>query len=249
MTSSSCSQSWAHTSSCWISQAMAPRTRVAEITASGPSPTPSATFSTTSASSAWCSSGTRWAAASVCSSPYQYPQRCEGLVLVSSGGLGPEASLLLRAATLPGAELVIPAISHPRAVSAISTVSRLAGRIGGDRLAMSDETLRTLRELQDAETRIAFLATLRSVVDASGQRVSALPKLAAAEHLPTLLIWGDRDPIIPVQHARDAAERIPRSRLVIFRGAGHEPHIYDPERFAELLHAHVLSVADYSKSA
>ena len=113
-------------------------------------------------------------------------------------------------------------------MSAISKVSRVAGWIGGDRLAMSDETLRTLHELQDSETRIAFLATLRSVVDASGQRVSALPKLAAAQHLPTLLIWGDRDPIIPVAHAHQAAERIAGSRLVIFRGAGHEPQLYDP---------------------
>lgn len=166
---------------------------------------------------------------------YQYPQRCEGLVLVSSGGLGPEASLLLRAATLPGAELVIPVISHPRSVAAISKVSRVAGWIGGDRLAMSEETLRTLHELKDSETRIAFLATLRSVVDASGQRVSALPKLAAAQHLPVLLIWGDRDPIIPVDHAHAASERIPGSRLVVFKGAGHEPQVYDAERFAEVL--------------
>lgn len=174
---------------------------------------------------------------------YQYPQRCEGLVLVSSGGLGPEASMLLRAATLPGAEVVIPVISHPRSVSAISLVSRVAGWVGGGRLAMSDDTLRTLHELRDGETRTAFLATLRSVVDVSGQRVSALPKLAATEHLPTLLIWGDRDPIIPCEHAREAAKRIPDARLVIFRGAGHEPHVYDPERFADVLFDHVRQMA------
>src|SRR3954449_9111841 len=39
--------------------------------------------------------------------PYQFPERCERLALVGSGGLGPELSAGLRAATLPGAELVL----------------------------------------------------------------------------------------------------------------------------------------------
>src|ERR687890_2117193 len=39
---------------------------------------------------------------------YQFPERTERLVLVSSGGLGREVSVLLRAAALPGAELVLP---------------------------------------------------------------------------------------------------------------------------------------------
>ena len=52
--------------------------------------------------------------------------------------------------------------------------------------------------LSDSGARQAFLRTLRSVVDYRGQAVSALNKLHLTADLPTLLIWGDRDRIIPV---------------------------------------------------
>ena len=58
---------------------------------------------------------------------YQFPERCAALVLVASGGLGPETNALLRAASLPGAELVIPWLSHPKTVSAIGRVGRTLG--------------------------------------------------------------------------------------------------------------------------
>ena len=175
---------------------------------------------------------------------YQFPERCEGLVLVASGGLGREASAFLRAASLPGSEVVIRALAHPRTVAAIATYGRLLGRVRGRELDLSsDDGLTTLRDLRDPDTRAAFLATLRSVVDSSGQRVSAVGKLSAAAHLPTLLIWGDLDPIIPCEHGRQTAEQLPSSRLVTFPGAGHEPHRFDPERFADLLLEHARLVA------
>ncbi len=174
---------------------------------------------------------------------YQYPERIEGLVLVASGGLGREASPLLRAASLPGAELVIPLIAHPRAVAAVTYANRLLRHVRGGVAPLSDDSLVTLRELSDAETRAAFLATLRSVVDVSGQRVSAVGRLASAAHLPTLLVWGDRDPIIPWHHGREAVEQMAGSRLVIFPGAGHEPQLHDPERFAALLIEHAARVS------
>ncbi len=45
---------------------------------------------------------------------YEYPVFSERLVVVSSGGLGREVHPLLRAATLPGSELVLPLIAHDR---------------------------------------------------------------------------------------------------------------------------------------
>ena len=51
----------------------------------------------------------------------------------------------------------------------------------------------------------------------------------------TLILWGNRDDIIPVEHAYAAADRIAGSRLEIFEGAGHFLHVEEPARFAEAL--------------
>lgn len=169
---------------------------------------------------------------------YQFPERCDGLVLVASGGLGPEAFAPLRAATLPGAELVIPLLAHERVLTRVGHVSAFLTRIGLCPEAIAPEVLKTLAELADPASRTAFLATLRGVVDISGQRVSAVSKLPSAR-MPVLLVWGDRDRVIPIEHGRAAHDMLPNSRLVVFPGGGHEPHRFDPDRFAELLLAFV----------
>src|SRR5204862_3753520 len=61
---------------------------------------------------------------------YQFPERCERLVLVSSGGLGEEVHALLRAATLPGSELVLPLLAHSRLLETVSLVPRALGKLG-----------------------------------------------------------------------------------------------------------------------
>jgi pimeloyl-ACP methyl ester carboxylesterase len=162
---------------------------------------------------------------------YQFPEYCERLVLVSSGGLGKEVHLLLRAAALPGAEFVLPLIVRDWAIGAGSAMAGVLDRFGfkaGPDLA---EAARGYASLADRGAREAFLHTLRAVIDLNGQRVSATDRLYLAQRLPTLLIWGSRDPIIPIEHGRAARERIPESRLVEIPGAGHWPQLDDPDRF------------------
>jgi pimeloyl-ACP methyl ester carboxylesterase len=173
---------------------------------------------------------------------YQFPQRCDGLVLVSSGGLGPETNSLLRAASLPGAELVIPLLAHPRSVDAITKVGRLLGALHVGPGLLSEDSMTILAGLHDPPTRSAFLATLRGVVDISGQRVSAVSRLPDAR-MPILLVWGDRDPVIPIGHGQSAAALLYDGRLVVFPGAGHEPHRHDPQRFADIVAEHVARVS------
>jgi pimeloyl-ACP methyl ester carboxylesterase len=159
---------------------------------------------------------------------YQFPEYCERLALVSSGGLGQEVSPLLRAAALPGAELVLPLITRDWAIQAGSVVAAISERFGfkvGPDIA---EGARGYASLADADTRQAFLHTLRGVIDLRGQRVSATDRLYLAERMPTLLIWGTDDPIIPIAHGRAAHEQIPHSRLVEVPGAGHWPQHDDP---------------------
>lgn len=170
---------------------------------------------------------------------YQYPELVEGLVLESPGGLGPDVFPLLRAATLPGAGAVIRLLSATvglRALDAAGSVAlKLAEAARIPLPADTTEVLRIVRPLVDVDARAAFVSTLRSVVDPAGQRVSALSKLLLAGDRPVTLIWGDRDPIIPVSHGRNASNVLPQTRFEVFAGAGHFPHSDDPQRYADLL--------------
>ncbi|MGI8920919.1 MAG: alpha/beta fold hydrolase [Solirubrobacteraceae bacterium] len=166
---------------------------------------------------------------------YEYPPFAERLVLVSSGGLGREVHPLLRAATLPGSELVLPLIAHPRLLGLGAAFGQLLDRVGlraGPDIA---EMARGYNSLADAGARQAFLHTLRAVLDISGQRVSATDRLYLAELLPSLIIWGSGDPLIPVKHATAAQRGLAGSQLEIFEGVGHFPQLQEPIRFAHTL--------------
>jgi pimeloyl-ACP methyl ester carboxylesterase len=166
---------------------------------------------------------------------YQFPERCERLVLVNSGGLGREVHPMLRAATLPGSELVIPLLTHATLLAGGEQIGRAFGKIGLQAGTDMAEIARGFASLGDSEARGAFIQTMRAVLDAGGQRVSALDRLYLAEALPSLIVWGDRDPIIPVAHGRTAHEEMPGSRLEILEGAGHFPQLERPLEFARVL--------------
>jgi pimeloyl-ACP methyl ester carboxylesterase len=166
---------------------------------------------------------------------YQYPERCERLVLVSSGGLGQEVALLLRALTLPGAEHLMPIACNGRVRDAGAAVTGFLDRLGLRPVPAVAEMWRSYASLSDASTREAFHHTLRSVVDMHGQRVSATDRMYLAAHLPTMIVWGDRDPIIPMEHGVQAHALVAGSRFEVFEGAGHFPHCEQPERFVEVL--------------
>jgi pimeloyl-ACP methyl ester carboxylesterase len=174
---------------------------------------------------------------------YQFPERTERLVLVGSGGLGEEVSPLLRMLTLPGSEYLLPLACNSTVNAIGEKLGSWIGRLGIRPDPAVAEILRSFESLGDAETRGAFIHTLRSVVDVRGQRVSANDKLYLASDVPTLIVWGDHDPIIPLAHALEAHEAIVGSRLEIFEGAGHYPHCTDPERFAEVLDDFVASTS------
>jgi len=166
---------------------------------------------------------------------YQFPERCERMVLVSSGGLGREVTFYLRILTVPGFEYIFPFFSTPTLRDAGNRIATWLGRAGVRSTPASQEIWRSYASLTDAESRHAFFRSLRDVIDLSGQAVSALGRLYRAAHLPTLIVWGAEDPFIPVSHAVAAHKAIPGSRLEIFEGVGHYPHCEAPERFLLVL--------------
>ena len=166
---------------------------------------------------------------------YQFPERCERLVLVSSGGLGPEVNFLLRALSVSGTDQVLSLACASRVQEAVARVAGWLRRVGLSTGPAGEEVWRSYASLADADSRQAFFRTLRAVVDLDGQTVAAADRFYLAAHIPTLIVWGDRDGLIPVRHARAAHEAIPGSRLEIFEGVGHYPHCEAPARFVDVL--------------
>ncbi|MHB8466115.1 MAG: alpha/beta fold hydrolase [Acidimicrobiales bacterium] len=165
---------------------------------------------------------------------YQHPECCERLVLVDSGGLGREVTWVLRLLTLPGAEYTMPVLFPPFVRDWGNTVARTLHRLGL-RSAGAAESWRAYASLTESANRRAFVRTIRAVIDPGGQSVSANDRLYLAARVPTLIVWGDKDGIIPVEHAYAAHEAIRGSRLEIVAGAGHFPHVQEPARFVEIL--------------
>src|SRR5271155_4918485 len=166
---------------------------------------------------------------------YQFPQRTERLVLISSGGLGQGVSPVLRTAALPGVSALLSMTIHPRLLGALMDSGRRL-RQREVRLGVYMQALaRALRPLENARAPQPFLQTLRAVIDVHGQRVSATDRLYLLESIPTMIVWGERDRTIPLDHGRSAHEAIPHSTFRTLPDAAHFPHLEDPDGLARLL--------------
>jgi pimeloyl-ACP methyl ester carboxylesterase len=157
---------------------------------------------------------------------HQHPQYCDRIALISSGGFGGDVGRVLRLLSLPGSEFVLPMIASRPAVAAGNALRALAG---------SAHRFNARPALSNRDHRRAFLRTLRSVVDFRGQAVSALNRLCFSGDLPALIISGDQDRVIPVEHARAAHATMPNSRLHVLSGVRHHPPTEAPERVADLI--------------
>jgi pimeloyl-ACP methyl ester carboxylesterase len=166
---------------------------------------------------------------------YQFPERTERLVLVGSGGGGPEVSAVLRVLALPGGEALLHLLRLPtarwQAGVVVAALRALNTALGQD----APDLLRVVDALPDATGRAAFIRSLRSVVDRRGQVITMLDRCYLTQGMPTLLVWGSRDAVVPVEHGRRAHAAMPGSQLEIFEGAGHFPFHTDPERFVRTL--------------
>jgi pimeloyl-ACP methyl ester carboxylesterase len=166
---------------------------------------------------------------------YLFPEHVERMALISSGGLGQEVHPLLRAAALPGSEWVLPLLAREWSVTAGDAVRSVAAKLGMEAGPDLAEFARGYASLVEEGATGAFLDTLRSVIGPEGQKVSALDRLYLADQIPTLFIWGDSDPVIPVEHGRRAHEIVAHSRYVELPGSGHWPMLDAPDRIVREL--------------
>ena len=170
---------------------------------------------------------------------WQFPERVERLALVSSGGLGEDVSPLLRSIALPGASALVSLAAHPRVTGGLDHAGaalRARGSWVGPQL---QAIARALRPLEGPGAREAFVHSLRAVIDARGQRVSATDRLYLLEAVPTLIAWGEKDRTIPLEHGRAAHAAVPHSRFVTFPDVAHFPHLEAPAQLAAAIDAFV----------
>lgn len=166
---------------------------------------------------------------------YQYPERCERLVLVSAGGVTRSVNPMLRLATAPIADRVMGLMKLGPVRLTIRAVLNAMAALDMDVALDRGMVLSMFEALSDAASRRAFVRTLRGAVDLQGQVVTMLDRCYLTVGMPTLLIWGERDAVIPLEHGRIAHAAMPGSRLEVFEGAGHFPHLSDPQRFLRVL--------------
>lgn len=162
---------------------------------------------------------------------YQFPERCERIVLVSTGGISHEVHPLLRFVSAPNADFVLPLLGAPGARTLGSAVLEALRTLNTGLGRDAEHLSRLFDAFPDAASRRAFVRTLRAVIDWRGQAITMLDRCYLTQGMPTLLVWGARDAVIPIAHAHEAHAAMPGSRLEVFADAGHFPHQHDPGRF------------------
>ena len=172
---------------------------------------------------------------------YQYPERTERLVLVGSGGLGPEVTPAIRAITTPGFHQVMGVLAAPGLRHAATLALRLLSSTGASRLRDLDEVADIYDSFKDTRTRAAIRHVVRAVVDWKGQIVTMADRAYLTEAMPMCVVWGADDMVIPVEHASNARALAPTARVEIIPNAGHFPHRDHPQRFVKVVRDFIRS--------
>jgi pyruvate dehydrogenase E2 component (dihydrolipoamide acetyltransferase) len=149
-----------------------------------------------------------------------YPQRVERLVLVDSAGLGAEIDRTVLSLMR----------SEPTQESLRAELTHFFAQSGLLQQALVDQLYEQRTQPGAHE---ALVATADAAFDDGQQRID-LRNILAGLNIPVLIIWGDADAVLPVAHAQEA-KRAQQSRLEVFAGSGHCPHIESAGAFNQLI--------------
>lgn len=181
---------------------------------------------------------------------YQFPERTERMMLVASGGLGPEVTPAIRAITTPGFHQAMGLLTLPGVRHAGVAGLRLASSSGLRATRDLAEVAEIFDSFKDPHARAAIRHVVSAVVDWKGQIVTMADRAYLTDAMPMAVVWGRDDHVIPVRHASNAAALAPKARVEVIPNAGHFPHKDHPERFAKIVHDWVRTTrpATYSRA-
>ena len=184
---------------------------------------------------------------------YQFPHLVERLILIGAGGVTKDVNVALRLASLPMGSEALALLRLPLVLPVLRMGGRIVGKALGTKGLGNDLTqvLRILDDLPEPTASSAFTRTLRAVVDWRGQIVTMLDRCYLTQAIPVLIVWGTRDVVVPVRHAKMAHSAMPGSRLEIFEGSGHFPFHDDPARFIDVVQRFIDTTepAEYDQAA
>jgi pimeloyl-ACP methyl ester carboxylesterase len=161
------------------------------------------------------------------------PERVASLVLVNSGGFGKEVTYLLRMLAVPGLGKLL--LRRPTRLSSLQVERALYV----DKSLATRERVAHALKLGREPGAAAFMAEmtrgLGTVRGINAEWRRELLDAARQEYRPMLIIWGDKDQILPSHHFNVARQTFPAAKHHMFPDTGHMPQIERPKEFAELV--------------
>ena len=177
---------------------------------------------------------------------YQFPERTQRVMLVSSGGLGPEVTPLIKLVQAPGWEAAMRVLTMPGIRHLETTTLRALASHGGPLRKYTrdlDEAATIVESWRDRRTRFAVRHLVRAVIDWRGQIVTMSDRAYLTEAMPMAVVWGRDDQVIPVRHSSNVAALVPDASVTVLPDSGHFPHRDHPEEFVRLLDRFVTTTA------
>lgn len=149
----------------------------------------------------------------------QNQKSVDKLVLVSPAGA-------MRQST-PALDAYIMAALYPDPASAKNAFTMMTG----NNKQVSDDIIESfVTRMRQPNAKFAFMSTLLGLKNAP----EITPKLELL-HVPTLIVWGSLDPVIPVQYAEYFVKKIKDCRFYQLENCGHTPYVEDPYRFSKIV--------------
>lgn len=169
---------------------------------------------------------------------YQFPDRVERIVLVSTGGLGREVTPAIRMLTLPGMGMALQVATMRPWRGAVAGTMRSLARTGWSATRDLAEVADIYENFADPAARKAVQRLTSHVLNWKGQFVTMTDRTYLARIVPVMVVWGDDDRVIPASHAEIARQQA-MSDVHVLPDSGHFPHRDHPEVFVDLLQSFV----------
>jgi pimeloyl-ACP methyl ester carboxylesterase len=180
---------------------------------------------------------------------YQFPEKTERLMLVSSGGLGPEVTPLIKAIQAPGWEPVMRLITRPGIRHVVTGVMRAGTGVWPAHTRDLGEVAAIVESWADRRTRFAIRHLVRAVIDWRGQIVTMSDRAYLTEAMPLAVLWGSDDQVLPARHMEIAKALAPGAITELFDASGHFPHKTHPDEFVAFVDRFMTETvpAEFSK--